>query len=55
VELIRSGDTFYMRRHDGLATIIAWSMGVNHGNFNNINLKYINEKVILLLQLKEME
>ena len=34
VELIKSGDSFYIRRHDGLDPMISWAMGVNFGNFN---------------------
>ena len=33
VELIKSGDSFFIRRHDGLDPLISWAMGVNHGNF----------------------
>ena len=34
VEMIRSGDSFYIRRHDGLDPLISWADGVNHGIFN---------------------
>ena len=33
VEMIRSGDSFYIRRDDGLDPMIAFAMGVNHGIF----------------------
>ena len=33
VEMIRSGDSFYIRRHDGLDPMISWAMGVPHGIF----------------------
>jgi hypothetical protein len=33
VEMIRSGDTFYVRRHDGLPSFISWGMGTNHSIF----------------------
>jgi len=32
VELIKSGDSFYIRRHDGLDPMISWAMGVNFGH-----------------------